>query len=105
MPLELDNLPQKILENPDIAIVAIEAQNTSDANKQKSGWLGRLFGVGENATLNYMGTILFLIVISLLFMGFLDFNADKDGDISKYTDVWIPIVTSIIGFIFGKKTS
>lgn len=103
--MPLKDIPSDFLNDPETAKAAMELQNTSDANKHKSGWLGRIFGVGENATLNYMGMILFLIVISLLVMGLVDFTVKEDSDISKYIDVWIPIVTSIIGYIFGQKTS
>jgi hypothetical protein len=105
--MPLKDIPTELLNHPDTAKAAVEAQNINDTNRHKSGFMGSCFGIGENATINYVGFILLLIVVSLLAMGVLDFLGFVKGerDISKYTDVWIPIVTSIIGFLIGRKSS
>lgn len=105
--MPLNDIPPKFLDHPETARAAMEAQSTTDANRHKSGLLGGVFGVGENATINYVGVILLLIVFSLLAMGVADFmgGSKAQSDFSKYSDIWSPIITTLIGFIIGQKTS
>jgi len=103
--MPLDKIPAQLLDNPETAKAAMEAETTKDKEIRNSGIMGKFFGIGRSATTNYVGLVLVLTVVVLLFMGIVDFGSEKESKFSDYSDVFMPIVTTIIGFLIGQKVS
>ena len=73
----------------------------SKAMDLESGTLGKLFGSSKNAPINIAGLVLVVLLIPGIILLF------YDGKIPA-TDYWklvIPVITLIIGYIMGHRTS
>lgn len=66
-----------------------------------AGLLGRLFGGPKNAPTNIAGFVVVLLLITGL--GLL-FTYPGSMTASEYWKVATPIITLIVGYVFGKKT-
>lgn len=65
-----------------------------------AGWLGRCFGAGRNAPMNIAGSLVLILVgsgVGVLFLG---------GSIpaGEYWRIIVPLLTLVMGYIFGKGT-
>jgi len=67
--------------------------------------MGKFIGIGRSATTNCVSIILMLTMGCMLIMGMFDFFSDGDSNFSNYSDIFMPIVTTIIGFLIGQKAS
>ena len=68
--------------------------------KAECGAISNIIGSGENARINYIGIVLFLLVVFLaiytLFYGYENSNG--------LFQTILPVITTIIGYIAGRKT-
>ena len=64
----------------------------------EAGWLGRCFGTSKNAPLNIAGLVVILLVGAGLAVLFLQ-SAIPAAD---YWKIAVPLITLVMGFIFGK---
>lgn len=66
-----------------------------------SGWLGMVFGDSTNAPINIAGLVVGLVVIAALIMTvWPGGNAAAEG-----WKVMTPIITMVLGFMFGKRSN
>jgi hypothetical protein len=88
-------------------MTGIEFNKTPDENQfvlrskemdLEAGWLGRCFGTGANAPLNIAGLVVVLLVGAGLAVLFLP-SAIPASDFWKLA---VPLITLVMGFIFGK---
>ena len=93
-------------EDRDLAKVAIEHQ----VDQEKAGYFGKVFGLGAHATNNIVGFIASLLILGgFLFMGavFLS-DQNKFGEnmptVLSFWEKILPVVTAIVGYLFGKGT-
>jgi len=78
---------------------SIELQ--SKAMDLESGWLGRCFGSARNAPLNIAGLTVTLLIgtgVALLFI------ESKAMAAAEYWKLMLPILTLILGYLFGRKS-
>lgn len=64
----------------------------------QAGWLGRIFGAKHNAPLNIAGLAVLLLVGS----GVLVLFCQSAIPASEYWKIIVPLVTLVMGYIFGK---
>jgi uncharacterized membrane protein HdeD (DUF308 family) len=67
---------------------------------QVSGLLGKLFGNSENAPTNIAGLVMMLLVFSGIAMLF---TTGTSMTASEYWKIILPVITLIIGYLFGKN--
>ncbi len=82
---ELKELPEEI---------AKEALK-NESEKNKTGFLGKVFGSTDNTAIHIAGTIALILVIG----GLISFIGEK---YETYWKITTPIITSCLGYIFGK---
>ncbi len=68
----------------------------------KAGVLGKFFGCNENTSLYIVGFIAIILSMSGLVYTFLPDNL-KTLPTVKYWEIVSPIITTMVGFIFGSK--
>lgn len=78
---------------------SIELQ--SKAMDLESGWLGRCFGSARNAPLNIAGLAVALLLGTGVLLLFID---SKAMAAVEYWKLMVPILTLILGYLFGKKS-
>lgn len=85
----------------------IEFNKTPDQNQfvlrskemdLEAGWLGRCFGTSKNAPLNIAG----LVVVLLVGAGLAVLFFQSAIPALEYWKIAIPLITLVMGFIFGK---
>lgn len=103
--MPLKDIPDKLLDNPEVAKAAVAAEQEKDREMRNSGYMGKFLGIGRSATTNCVSIILMLTMVYLLFIGVIDFFSDGESTFSTYSDIFMPIVTTIIGFLIGQKSS
>lgn len=87
----------------------IEFNKTPDQNQfvlrskemdLEAGWLGRCFGTSKNAPLNIAGLIVVLLVSAGLVVLFIPSAIPA----LEYWKIAVPLITLVMGFIFGSGT-
>lgn len=74
--------------------VAKEALKNEN-EKNKTGFLGKIFGSTDNTAIHIAGTIALILVTG----GLISFIGEK---YETYWKITTPIITSCLGYIFGK---
>lgn len=64
----------------------------------EAGWLGRCFGTSKNAPLNIAGLVVVLLVGAGLAVLFIQSALPA----AEYWKIAVPLITLVMGFIFGK---
>lgn len=64
----------------------------------EAGWLGRCFGTGSNATVNIAG----LALVLLFGIGIATMFLQSSLSAAEYWKFAAPLISGIIGFMFGK---
>lgn len=75
----------------DLAKEIIKNEN----EKNKTGIMGKFFGSNDNTAIHIAGTVALLLVIG----GLISFFSEK---YKLYWEITTPIITSCLGYIFGK---
>ena len=86
------------------------AQQVLD-NEQKRhelGVLGKFFGANHSSANNIAGTTVIVLILTgigyTIFIGSKEYS-DKDVSIKEFWGIITPIITLVLGYIFGKKDS
>jgi hypothetical protein len=88
--------------------MAIQFNKTPDENQfvlrskemdLEAGWLGRCFGTSKNAPLNIAG----LVVLTLVATGVATLFLQSALSAAEYWKIAVPLITLVMGFIFGKS--
>jgi len=66
----------------------------------EAGWLGKCFGGSANAPLNIAGVLVLLLVGS----GILVLFVESTMPAQDYWKVIVPLLTLVMGYVFGKST-
>ncbi len=69
-----------------------------DHKKLEAGFLGKFFGYGDAVAKN-IGALLIICLIIVIFMLFLLGTSDS----IEYAKLLIPVLTLVIGYLFGQK--
>ena len=70
----------------------------------KQGWIGHVFGTGDNASKNITASICLLLILGCAVVSLYAYI--KNGDKDLASSIWgviAPIITLSLGYIFGKK--
>lgn len=68
----------------------------------KAGMLGRFFGSNSNTPIYIVGVVsIFLLVIGALYTFIPESNRSPSLPLDRYWSISLPIVTTIIGYLFG----
>jgi uncharacterized membrane protein YwzB len=94
------NLPK----NVDLAKHVVSTEQAYNELKIKRGVIGWFFGTGEEKSGNIAGFLLFLCVAGLALIGLALPELIKDNARDVVTAIF-SLITLILGYIFGKKTS
>lgn len=65
-----------------------------------AGWLGRCFGSGKNAPMNIAGTLVLILAASGIAVLFLQSAIPA----TEYWKIIVPLLTLVIGYVFGKSS-
>ena len=87
---ELKELPEEIAKE------ALKNEN----EKNKTGFLGKFFGSTDNTAIHIAGTIAFILVICGIVVCLSSIYFGKDCE--QYWKFAAPLITSCLGYIFGK---
>lgn len=71
----------------------------SERLSQTSGWLGKAFGDAASAPSNIAGLCLVLLFV----VGFILMFSPSTMPLTEYLKIAAPILTLILGYLFGKK--
>jgi predicted branched-subunit amino acid permease len=66
----------------------------------EAGWLGKIFGSSTNAPTNIAGVVLSAFIISI----FLVLLMPTRMETVEYLKLVLPVVTLVLGYLFGKST-
>lgn len=94
--MPVKDIPEVAYGDPEVAKAAI----SQEGENARAGWLGKFLGTGTNASINIVSIVLFVVVIFLLIHSVLAESPTKE-----HIDVWMPLIMSIIGYLFGTKTN
>lgn len=61
------------------------------------GWLSKIFGTNDYIHIHIAGTISILLVIAGIIISF------KFDNFKEHWDIFLPVITMCIGYIFGKN--
>lgn len=67
----------------------------------EAGWLGKAFGSGANAPMNIAG----VLVVVLMSSGIATLFIESSIPASEYWKIIVPLLTLVMGYVFGKGTS
>lgn len=67
----------------------------------EAGWLGRCFGSGRNAPMNIAG----LFVLLLAGSGIIVLFVTSAIPAAEYWKIIVPLLTLVMGYVFGKGSS
>ena len=87
-------------QDPSIVLVAKKME-------LESGWLGKFFGNKANAPSNVSGLVLIVLLLSGVVMIFLPYEDPNALSVTpkEYWEIIVPIVTLILGYMFGKRSN
>src|SRR5438552_1834363 len=89
-------------DNPKVAQLVIENEAKKHELSVKSGILGRIFGAGADAAIHIVGVIALVLVCSGVVYTFNPTNATTFA-IADFWKIIIPILTTLMGFLFGRS--
>lgn len=69
----------------------------------EAGWFGRCFGSGKNAATNISGVALLLLILTFIGVICISFKTGETNIAFDYLKIISPIITLILGFLFGKN--
>lgn len=81
-----------------------EITHAQELLNKKLGLIGRIFGVGQNASKNITAAICIMLVIVMCIISCLVYCIDRN--LTFIEDVWnkiMPIISLSLGYLFGKK--
>ncbi|MFB2803571.1 hypothetical protein [Shewanella seohaensis] len=64
-----------------------------------AGFIGKFFGISNSAAINIAGLVALLLVISGIAVTFLDSKIPPEN----FWKIIIPVLSVILGYLFGKK--
>ena len=73
----------------------------SENDKVKAGWIGIVFGVGENTGRNIAGVVIVGALLAGVFMSGLPVWRDKPADYECWK-VLSPMIMGALGYLFGQ---
>ncbi|NNH46224.1 hypothetical protein HLI03_32065 [Rhizobium laguerreae] len=94
------NLPK----DKDLAVHVINGAQAKEQLVMKMGYLGRIFGSGEEKSGNIAGGVLAISIAAVLFLLWLS-AAYPEARLSEAIAGFFTVITTTIGYIFGRKTS
>ena len=71
------------------------------------GWLRRFFGNRANAPFNISGFVLIVLLLSGIVMILLPYEDPNTLSVTpkEYWEIIVPLVTLILGYMFGKRSN
>ncbi|MBX4901646.1 hypothetical protein HJA83_09895 [Rhizobium bangladeshense] len=94
------NLPK----DKDLAVHVINGAQAKEQLVMKMGWIGRVFGSGDEKAGNIAAIILVSSLIAVLFLLYLSAQY-PEAKLSEAIAGFFTIITTTVGYIFGRKTS
>lgn len=86
--------------------LAVHMINGEQAQKQlgmKMGWVGKVFGGGEEKAGNIAGVVLIASLVAVLFLLFL-WALYPDARLSEAITSFFGVITTTVGYIFGRNS-
>jgi hypothetical protein len=89
-----------------LAKKVIDSESKHTQLKIKAGWLGTFFGVGKNVGLYIVGLISLILLLTATAYTFIpDDYKSKSFSAEKLWNIVLPVITTLIGYIFGFNNS
>lgn len=71
----------------------------------ESGWLGKVFGTGNNSNINIAGLIAIMLILPALFFTFFNLQTEDKTTVLEFWKIITPLVGTILGYLFGSSSS
>ncbi|MBY3067450.1 hypothetical protein HFO74_29205 [Rhizobium laguerreae] len=94
------NLPK----DKDLAVHVINGAQAKEQLVMRMGYLGRVFGSGEEKAGNIAGGVLVISITAVLFLLWLS-AAYPEARLSEAITGFFTVITTTIGYILGRKSS
>lgn len=99
----IQNETKKKIQNTISANVSENLMNKALENENKRlGLLGKIFGIHDHTDIHITGFIALILVISGIIYRHFQSNSE---DVKVFWGIITPIVTSCLGYIFGKNST
>ncbi|HEY1186927.1 MAG TPA: hypothetical protein VGE74_04685 [Gemmata sp.] len=106
VPVDASKLSDKPQTSPFVAPGAAHDQYTIEQKKMdlEAGVLGKFFGSGDNAAVNIAGFAVAVALLAALIVTAILSWKDAAASSSEIWKIVTPIITMVLGFVFGKKS-
>lgn len=98
---------QQQLDKRDVFRSSLEEKKLeNDAEKGRRGWVGRIWGDGNNSAVNIAGILIVLLVVIGAGYTFWMLSVGWQESHSQVLDFWkviVPLITLALGYLFGKR--
>ncbi|UXS09215.1 hypothetical protein [Agrobacterium tumefaciens] len=94
------NLPK----DKDLAVHMINGAQAKEQLVMKMGWVGRVFGSGDEKAGNIAGIVLVVCIAAVLFLLSLA-AVYPEAKLSEAIAGFFTVITTTVGYIFGRKSS
>ncbi|ANL48662.1 hypothetical protein AMC87_CH04041 [Rhizobium phaseoli] len=94
------NLPK----DKDLAVHVINGAQVKEQLGMKMGWIGRIFGSGDEKAGNIAAFILVASLLAVLFLLYLS-AVHPEAKLSEPITGFFTVITTTVGYILGRKTS
>lgn len=94
------NLPR----DKDLAAHVINGEQAKQQLGMKMGWIGRIFGGGDEKSGNIAGFVLVASLIAVIFLLWLSVKYPQ-AQLSQAITGFFTVITTTVGYIFGRQSS
>jgi hypothetical protein len=91
-------------EDTSLARKVIDSETKMNELKMKAGWLGAFFGSTNNAGLYIVGLVCLILILTATIYTFCPNTSTNALSAEKLWTIILPVITTLIGFIFGSST-
>lgn len=92
-----EQVEYRVVEDPAHRFAIEQTRMTLEA-----GWLGKIFGTSTNAPTNIAGFVVCILTITIIGTGLLLVPSTIPA--MDFMNVVVPIITLVLGYLFGKTT-
>ena len=69
----------------------------------ESGWLGKIFGTGDNSNINITGLIAIMLLLPVVIYTFFNLQTGNVSQVLEFWKIIAPLIGNILGYLFGKN--
>jgi hypothetical protein len=91
-------------KDKDLAVHVLNGAQAKEQMNLKMGWMGRVFGSGDEKVGNIAGAVLIVSIAAVLLLLWLS-AVYPDAKLSEAIAGFFTVITTTVGYIFGRKSS